>query len=85
VKQTPKTKRPSKPYDPLGHSAPQVVAFPPAHSTAFPAAQLVMSQFSVPAVPAGQSTTQCAPAGHVVWHGPLAQVKRQVLSAPHVH
>jgi hypothetical protein len=44
-----------------------------------------MSQFCVPAVPGGQSTTQVDPAAHIVWQGPLWQAKRQTLFGPHEH
>ena len=42
--------------------------------TGAPAAQSTMSQHSVPASPAGQWTTQAAPAAHPVWKGDGAQV-----------
>ncbi len=45
-----------------------------------------MSQSCVPAVPAfGQTTTQLAPVGQLVWQGPLAQAKWQTLPAAHAH
>jgi hypothetical protein len=44
-----------------------------------------MSQSCVPATPAfGHATTQLAPAGQSVWHGPLAQAKWQTLPGAHV-
>jgi hypothetical protein len=47
-----------------------------------PAAHEAMSQSCVPATPRfGQTTVQLAPAGQSVWQGPLAQAKRQSLSA----
>ena len=54
--------------------------------TGLPAPQETMSQSWVPATPAfGQRTTQLAPAGQIVWQGPLAQAKWQALPAAHVH
>jgi hypothetical protein len=48
-----------------GQGAPQVVALPPGHIKGAPAAQSTMSHAWVPARPAEQSITQCAPAAHV--------------------
>lgn len=59
---------------------------PSGHTTGLPAPHETMSQSWVPARPAfGQRTTQLAPAGHAVWHGPLAQAKWQTLPAAQVH
>ena len=54
--------------------------------TGLPAPHETMSQSCVPATPAfGHWTTQLAPAGHDVWHGPLWHAKLQMLPAAQVH
>ena len=58
---------------------------PLGQTTGAPAAQSTMSQPSVPASATGQWTTQAAPAAQLVWQGEAAQVKAQVLPAPHTH
>lgn len=68
-----------------GQGAPHVTASPLGQTTGAPAAHEGMSQFSVPAVPGGQATTHAEPASHVVWQGPLWQMKWQTLFGPHVH
>jgi hypothetical protein len=63
-----------------------VIVSPSGHVTGLPASHETMSQSSVPARPAfGHATTQLAPARQVVWQGPLAHAKWQVLPAAHVH
>lgn len=69
----------------MGQGAPHATASPSGQTTGSPAAHDGISQFWVPAVPAGQSTTQTEPAWQVVWQGPLWQAKWHVLPGPQVH
>lgn len=66
-----------------GQGAPHVVAAPPGQTTISPAAHEVMSQFWVPAVSGGQSTTHVP--SHVTWQGPAEHVNAQVLFEPQAH
>ncbi len=69
----------------VGQDAPHARVRPSEQTVGVPAPQEVMSQSCVPATPGlGQRTTQLAPGGHTVWHGPLAHAKSQLLPAAHV-
>ncbi len=65
-----------------GHAALQVVACPPGQRTGAPAQQWTMSQSWVPAGAFGHNTTQLAPLGHSLWHGPLSHANVQEESTP---
>lgn len=58
---------------------------PSLQTVAAPVPQLGRSQSDIPAVPAGQVTTQLAPAAQIVWHGGETHSNAQALPAPHVH
>jgi hypothetical protein len=60
-----------------------VVAPPPGQMLIGPG-QSTMSQFCVPACPAGQRATHIEAPRQVTWHGPLSQTKRHELFIPQV-
>ena len=68
----------------MGQEVPQAMVTPSEHIVGLPDPQDTMSQSWVPVTPAfGHVTTQVAPAGQVVWQGPLAHAKWQSLPGAH--